>query len=212
MSGGHTNAAPAKRRARAVESFGSAADCIGSVEPGMSLFAVTRGQFSMLDIVSVLIKAAGHGCAVSVWTWALAEYEVACFEAFMQSDEIASAVLVVDRSAEQKNASVLESWRARFGNDAVRVCKNHAKIATVTGGDLRLLARGSMNLNYNPRFEQFDITEGGEDYELVASIEAGLPVLPAKCSNTEARAASGVNAGFGLEELTMFRGVKPWKA
>ena len=37
------------RRKRAVESFGSAADCIGTIEKDMSLFAITRGQFSMLD-------------------------------------------------------------------------------------------------------------------------------------------------------------------
>lgn len=37
------------RRKRAVESFKSATDCIGPLEPGISLFAITRGQFSMID-------------------------------------------------------------------------------------------------------------------------------------------------------------------
>jgi hypothetical protein len=41
--------AASSRRKHAVESFGSAQDCIGRVEKNMSLFAITRGQFSMLD-------------------------------------------------------------------------------------------------------------------------------------------------------------------
>jgi len=39
----------AVRRKRAVESFKTAADCIGTIEEGAALFAITRGQFSMID-------------------------------------------------------------------------------------------------------------------------------------------------------------------
>jgi hypothetical protein len=42
-----------------------------------------------------------------------------------------------------------------------------------------LLLRGGMNLN--PRFEQLDITEGGEHFDLVERIEAELPFLPVSC-------------------------------
>ena len=37
------SAAIATRRKRAVESFKTAADCIGVIEPGAALFAITRG-------------------------------------------------------------------------------------------------------------------------------------------------------------------------
>ena len=42
-----------------------------------------------------------------------------------------------------------------------------------------------MNLNFNPRFEQFDLTEGGEDFDLVERLESELPVLPRKYSNAD---------------------------
>lgn len=45
------SSAPSARRQRAVETFGSAAAAIGPIVPGLSLFLVTRGQFSMLDMV-----------------------------------------------------------------------------------------------------------------------------------------------------------------
>jgi hypothetical protein len=56
----------AGRRQRAVESFKTAADCIGKVEPGMSLFAVTRGQFSMIDaVLRQRAEAIAQSCRVT---------------------------------------------------------------------------------------------------------------------------------------------------
>jgi len=46
------------RRAHAVESFKTASDCIGEIVPGHAVFAVTRGQFSMIDAVLALLKNA----------------------------------------------------------------------------------------------------------------------------------------------------------
>ena len=203
------SASAAARRTRAVESFGSAAECIGDIEHGMSLFAVTRGQFSMLDIVSVLIEHVG-ACNVSCWTWAIADYEVQCFEAFMTAKQIESGRLIIDRAAENRNPVLIEDWRIRFGVDSVRVCKNHAKIATVSTPEWRLLVRGSMNLNFNPRFEQFDITEGGPDFDLVKRLESELPVLPANASAAEVVAATKLGRAYEAKTLDMFGGVKVW--
>jgi len=68
--------------------------------------------------------------------------------------------LVFDLSAERRKCSTIDLWRSTFGPDAVRTVKNHAKIARVWNDGWLLLIRGSMNLNFNPRFEQLDISEG----------------------------------------------------
>ena len=65
----------AVRRKRAVESFKTAADCIGTIEPGTALFAVTRGQFSMIDAILACLDQTGPA-DVSLWTWTVAEYEI----------------------------------------------------------------------------------------------------------------------------------------
>jgi len=192
-----------------VESFGSAAAAIGPIVPGLSLFVVMRGQFSMLDMVQHVIAEIGPA-EVSVWTWAIADYEVEAMSALMSTAAIVGARLVVDRSAEQRSAKTIADWRQRFGVAAVRVCKNHAKIARVWTADRRVLLRGSMNLNFNPRFEQADLTEGGADFDLVARIEDELPVLRPMCSNAEAEAASGLSRSFEFSTLAMFSGVKVW--
>jgi hypothetical protein len=197
------------RAARAAETFGSAAAAIGAIEPGMRLFLITRGQFSMLDMVMHVLREIGPS-QVSVWTWAIADYEVEAMSALMETAAIRGARLIVDRSAEQRSASTIDAWRRRFGVDAVRVCKNHAKIARVWNRERSVLLRGSMNLNFNPRFEQADMTEGGEDFELVARIEDELPVLPAYCTNADADTASGLGKAYEQSTLTMFHGLRVW--
>ncbi len=163
----------------------------------------------MLDQVQHVVRELGSA-SVAIWTWAIADYEVEAMGGLLASTAITSARLIVDRSAEQRSAPTIQAWRDRFGVEAVRVCKNHAKIARVWTADRRVLLRGSMNLNFNPRFEQADITEGGEDFELVARIEESLPVLRPMASNAEADAASGLGLAHEQGTLAMFGGVRPW--
>jgi hypothetical protein len=197
------------RRKRIIEGFQSASETIGPVEKDMSLFAITRGQFSMIDAIFHCLKEAGPA-QISVWTWTIADYEVEAMAGLMARREITGGRLIIDQSADRRNGAIIEQWRQRFGDEAVRICKNHAKIARLWTADLRLLLRGSMNLNFNPRFEQLDITEGGQDFDLVERIENELPVLPRKYSNADTESATKVNRSFEYSTLKMFAGTKPW--
>ena len=67
-----------------------------------------------------------------------------------------------------------------------------------------------MNLNFNPRFEQFDLTEGGPEFDLVESLEVDLPVLPDSCSMSDTFAASKAGRAFNDSTLALFGRVKVW--
>lgn len=204
------SSALALRRKRSVEAFKSAAETIGPVTPGLSVFAVTRGQFSMIDCLHHVINELGPS-HVSVWTWAIADYEVQAVGGLMERGDVLTAGLVVDYSAGRRNGDLLDAWRERFGAESVRVVKNHAKLARVwNDAGLRVLLRGSFNLNYNPRFEQLDVTEGGEDFNLVERIEGEIPILPRQHSHAEAVAASKLGNVFDAKQLELFDGLKVW--
>lgn len=200
---------PHRRQQRAAESFRSAAEAIGPIVPGLNLFLFTRGQFGMLDIITHVVDQIG-AADLSVWAWAIADYEVDAIAALMSREAIRSARLVIDRSAEQRDAGLMRLWRERYGAEAVRVCKNHAKMARMWTADRHVLARGSLNMNYSPRFENVDISEGGPEFDLVAGVEADLPILRARASNTEAESASGLGRAFERKTLEMFRGLRRW--
>ena len=60
----------------------------------MSLFAITRGQFSMIDAIFHCLHEIGPA-EVSVWTWTIADYEVEAMAGLMARKEITSGRLVV---------------------------------------------------------------------------------------------------------------------
>ena len=205
------SSAIATRRLRAVESFGLAAEALGPITAGMSLFAVTRGQWSMIDAVLYCLDEVGPA-AVSLWTWTVAEYEVEVLSRLRMDNRVTDGRLVIDGGVRHKNAGLIREWQAAYGPASVRYVKNHAKIATIHSAEgLGLLLRESMNLNFNPRFEQFDLTEGGADFVLVKSIEDCLPVLEDSASGAEVYQASKIGDAWTSDDLKPFRGLKVWQ-
>lgn len=201
----------AGRRLAARECFANAAETIGPCEAGMSLFAITRGQWSMIDAVLHCLDCVGKA-KVSLWTWTVAEYEVQVLTRLRVDGRITDGRLVIDHGARNKNAAIIADWKNTFGAESVRYVINHSKIATVESeSGLRFLLRGSMNLNFNPRFEQFDITEGGPDFDLVREIEDELPNLEDDCSGAEVYAGSQIDNAFKPEQLSLFGTMKTWK-
>jgi len=215
------------RSRKSVEAFKSAADCIGSIESDMAVFAVTRGQFSMIDAVQHCLAQMGP-CKLSIWTWCIADYEIETFESLLASRSITEATLVIDRAGEQqvsktrtfrasedkasRQGQLLTRWRNKFGPKSIKVVLNHAKIATLDNGTHKVVVRGSMNLNHNPRFEQLDVTEGAGVFDLVRSIEQSLPDLPAHYTQHDLEVATGAHVLFTAEELKPFNGaIKVWK-
>lgn len=202
------------RRIHAVNAFKNASETIGHVDYGMRLFAITRGQFSMIDAILHTLDQVGRS-KVTCWTWAIASYEVESLERLMIDGRLTGAELIIDFSAKARNAAIIAKWKERFGNSSVRYVVNHAKIATVESeAGHRVLLRGSMNLNFNPRFEQLDVTEGGEDFDLVKEIEAELPTdeAPELTSWTEANSRSGIQDAFDFTEnkMNIFKTPKTW--
>ena len=204
-----TSSAPAARRTRAVESFKNAAETIGLIESGMALFAVTRGQFSMIDAILHTLDCVGPS-VLSVWTWTVADYEIDNLTSLRRDGRITDGTLLIDGAARGKNAPLIRDWQGAFGARSVRYVTNHAKIATVEGGGRKVLLRGSMNLNCNPRFEQLDVTEGGADFDLVRQIERECPILRDDAPNSEIWQASRLGDAFTGEQLAMFGGLRRW--
>ena len=198
------------RRKQAVESFKNAAECIGKIGKEMSIFAITRGQWSMIDAILHCLDQVGRS-RLSIWTWTVADYEVQVLNRLMMDNRLIGGCLVIDHGARNKNQEIIASWKNAFGSDAVRYVVNHAKIARIESeSGFRLLLRGSMNLNCNPKFENFDLTEGGADYDLVEEIENELPILSDDVSGADVCAASKINQAFDKNQLEMFRGLKYW--
>lgn len=195
-----------KRRKNAIQSFKTAADCIGPIEKDMALFAMTRGQFSMIDAVLHTLDQVGPA-TLSIWTWAIAEYEIESLERLMTDERLIGARLIIDYSAKKRNAPLIAKWMGIFGESSVLYVVNHSKIATVESANKKVLLRGSMNLNFNPRFEQLDVTEGGPDFDLVREIESELPIMdhPDCMTWNDSAKVSGLREVYSESQLNIFK-------
>lgn len=171
------------------------------------VFLLTRGQFSLVDAIKHVVEACAPA-RVSVWTWRIAEHDLDVMHSLSQAGKITSGMLVIDQALARiaESGAVgrhLGRWVDTFGAGSVTYLKTHAKIATVEGAGMRVLIRGSCNLNCNRRFENLDISEGCAGFELMRSVEAELPVVHGLGATAEADAAlsAGSTSQFGTMKV-----------
>lgn len=193
----------------------TARDAISGFDRGSHIFGLTKGQFSMIDIAAAALEKVGPA-SVSVWTWCIAEYEVESFSAFFNDRRVESLRVVMDWAGAQRDMPLTAELQEVFGLDCLRVTKTHAKIVTIQNeSGWRVVIRGSMNLNANPRFEQFDISDDAAIFDTVAGVEAelwakGKPLPVKKLRHADKDALFDAAGGKPMKVLWGPENETPW--
>jgi hypothetical protein len=131
-----------------------------AVEPldrdGTSVYGLTKGQFSLTDLIRAILQKTGPA---SLWisTWTAAGTDVSTMSELMHSGEIVSCRWLVDTSFVRRCPSLVATIRDRFGRDSMRVTRTHAKFTVIENREWKVALRSSMNLNQNPRLESFEV-------------------------------------------------------
>lgn len=134
----------------------SAKRALGVLSPGVSISMITRGQFSLLDLLwAVLDQVGPSDVIISTWTMGVRDAENA--EDLLRRGTIRSLRFLVDRSFPTRQPAYAAAVRKRFGSEAFVLSRVHAKFAVILGGALPVVVRSSMNLNKNERWEQADV-------------------------------------------------------
>ena len=137
----------------------SAARCIGSIEKGGDIFGLTKGDFSMIDILRHIAAQIGP-CRIDIGTWTAASAEIKQAEKMLADKNIITMRWLVDRSFPARQPEYYRSLLERFGQDSVRLARFHAKFILLENDEWSVAVRTSMNLNENKRIEFFEISEG----------------------------------------------------
>jgi len=146
----------------------SAAEAIADLErDGTELVGVTKGQFSLSDLLTAVLAKTGPA-ALSISTWTAASANVQSMLDLLQSGQITRCRWLVDATLIRRAPALVAEIRRSFGDDAIRVSRVHAKFATITNTDWQVAIRTSANINQNPRMESFEL---GHDPELCAWLE-----------------------------------------
>ena len=122
----------------------------------IEIYGFTKGQFSVVDLLQESLRITGKA-ALTVSTWTAAQTDVSTVIDFVESGFCDSARWLVDLTFQRRSPELAQRIRDAFGADAIRVGKNHAKFFMIRNNEWDVICQTSMNLNFNPRFENFSI-------------------------------------------------------
>lgn len=137
----------------------SAARCIGEITNGCEIFGLTKGDFSMIDILRHIAKQIGP-CRIDIGTWTAAAAEIKQAFDMIEDKNILSMRWLVDRSFPARQGKYYRSLLDKFGQNSVRLARFHAKFILLESDNYTVAVRTSMNLNENKRIEFYEISEG----------------------------------------------------
>ena len=153
-----------KRDIRDLRRSESAVEALAGFDKETQIYGFTKGQFSIIDILRHLVGVVGR-CELVVSTWTAAHADVTTVLDFVDSGDVSSARWLVDLTFQRRTPALANRIRQVFGADSIRVAKNHAKFALIKGEDWRIVVHTSMNLNFNPRFENFTLAHDPELFQ-----------------------------------------------
>lgn len=161
-----------------------------------------EGQFSLLDLIRAVLETTGPASVVaSTWSTGVRDAENAAW--LVETGQITSLRLITDRSFPGRHPEYAARLVRAFGPDAIHCTRVHAKIAIIRAPGWAVCVRSSMNLNRNPRFEQFDLDDDASICEFfeawVREIEATHPP-GVQFEEAEAEAAFQAALGGTVEE------------
>lgn len=140
--------------------YGNAEECIGEIYKGCELFGLTNGNFSLFDIIEVILNQTKKA-NIDIATWTAANADTKRAKEFVDCGIINKLRFVVDPSFESRQPDYCKYIKSAFG-DTLRTVKTHAKFILIYNENWNVIIRTSMNLNMNSRIENFEISENAE--------------------------------------------------
>ena len=173
--------------------LGDAARAIGTLRPGIAITGITKGQFSLLDLVRAVLEQTGPAHVVlSTWTFGIRDAEMAAW-LVRPGGPMLSLKFLVDKQFESREPKYCARIRQLFGAESIVLSVVHAKFATLKNDAWNISIRSSMNLNRNPRWEQFDLNDCPARVRFFDSIVAELESFQGTGFDT---LASRIESGF----------------
>jgi len=195
--------APKKNRWQRFSRVANAAATIEGFDQDTDItFALTLGQFSLLDLIEATLDITGPADVV-IATWSVGFYDLAAAERFRDLGKLRSCRFVMDSSAKRGQATGADVASV-FGADAIRTTRTHAKFALIENDAWHVVIQSSMNLNLNERSEQFSMTDCAQTAQFVRTIVdelwCELPAGPTSDRTTpKLPGMAAVEPRFGFE-------------
>ena len=116
-----------KRQLKKLFKRETAAQFIGTIESGFHRWGFSKGQFSLIDVIEEVQRQLGRLEFFAISTWTIADADLTRLHALLSADKISGFRLLVDLSFQRRQPALIAHLRKMFGEESIRVTKNHAK-------------------------------------------------------------------------------------
>lgn len=134
---------------------------ISGLEKGKRIIGLTRGDFSLIDLIHSVIKKTGKA-KIILCTWSAGIKDANQVKWMLDSGLIEAFTLVTDHSYVTRQSKYAVAVEDLFGKDNIRTSEVHAKFVLIQNDEWNISIRTSMNLNANKTCETFEIDDDVE--------------------------------------------------
>src|SRR5690554_1085924 len=107
----------AKRKRHIIRNAsGNVRAALGPIQKGCEVFAITNGQFSMIDVLEHVLNYTGKA-SIDLATWTAADGDLRRAHAFVLDGRVARMRLIVDPSFRSRKPEFCKTLISLFGND-----------------------------------------------------------------------------------------------
>lgn len=150
-----------EKRARVVVrtiNCATAADAIGPIKRDCEIFAASKGQFSLIEIVEHCLDYVGP-CHTAWSTWTAGGADIEHFAYLLGDKRILSSKWILDASFPSRKHEYCRMLAEAAGAENLRFTASHAKFVLLRNREWNLCIRSSQNLNKCLRIETFEISD-----------------------------------------------------
>ena len=157
---------PVKNKTKKLEAFPYqyAREAVSSFEKGSRLIGLTKGQFSLIDLIVALLDKTGPANIVCC-TWSAGIKDAKQMHILLNSGKINSFTLVTDYSYSTRQKQYAITVEELFGKENIRTTDIHAKFVLIQNENYNVCIRTSMNLNANRKCENYEIDDDKEVFD-----------------------------------------------
>jgi hypothetical protein len=151
---GHINA----RVTRRVDEYADVQSVVGPLTPGVELFAVSAGRFSLAAVIAHAVDATGPA---DVWLCVpgVAAADLGTIHALTNSGTIRTLRLLVDFQVAARQPALVDLVRLAWGPDALRVGHVHTGFVVIRNDAWSVSIRTSAGLNASHRMETIEVSD-----------------------------------------------------
>lgn len=153
--------------------FEFAEKSIQNFTPGCRMIGLTRGQFSLIDLITAILKKTGPAKIICC-TWSAGLKDVNQVKKLINDKNIQSFTIVTDHSYVTRQAKYAVTMEEAFGKENIRTTEIHAKFTLIQNENYNICIRTSMNLNANKTCENFEIDDDKEIYSFYESFISSI--------------------------------------